>query len=86
MKQDNLYKRIESKKALSDQEINELVGIFGARCKGKTKTKLHHALSMVPAITPYGIYRRVHLNPIDYCAGQSYPDEIRTVRSLLIGA
>jgi hypothetical protein len=85
-KQDTLYDRICDDKELTEDEINELVKIFGHRCQQRTKKRLYYALLACPNMETYGIYRRVHLDPpISYCAGQSYPDEIRTVRQCLIG-
>jgi len=84
MRQDTLQNRISDGKGLDSSEIDQLVGVLGSRCSEHTKRKLHFALRCVPNIQAYGIYGRVMLNPVSYCAGQSYPDEIRTVRGLLI--
>ena len=86
MNQDTLSKRISAKKSLSESEIDSLVDILGKYCQARTKRILVHALSAVPDIKGYGIYERVQLTDgkAHYCAGQSYPDEIRTVRELLL--
>jgi len=84
--QDTLAKRISAQKPLTEDECNNLVDIFGAYCAQKTKTRLYWAFRAVPHVSSYGIYSRVHLTPEPgYCAGQSYPDEIRTVRKYILG-
>ena len=84
--QDTLARRISQKKPLTEAEQIALLDILGSHCQARTKRMLAGALSWVPNILNQGIYRRVHLSPrVSYCAGQSYPDEIRTVRKCLIG-
>ena len=83
--QDTLSRRISAGKELTESEQAQLLDIFGNRCREKTKRMIARALRCVPDIDNYGIYDRVHLEPPSYCAGQSYPDEIRTVRQCLIG-
>ncbi len=82
--QDTLSRRISAGKELTEAEQEKLLDIFGAYCQEKTKRMIARALRCVPDIPNYGIYDRVHLEPPSYCAGQSYPDEIRTVRKCLI--
>ncbi len=65
-----------------------LVALFGHRCRKETKERLHRRLSSPGLIQGHGIFHRVMFD-VDsqewsYCAGQSYPDEIRTVRELLL--
>lgn len=85
--QDTLSKRISQGKPLSEQERESALMILSKGCRSKTVNMLRYALSYVPNVPNYGIYDRVHISNgnVDYCAGQSYPDEIRTVRNLLIG-
>ena len=85
MRQDTLARRISDGKPLSDAEKEQLFDIFAKGCQSNTRAAVGRALDYVPHIPSYGIYDRVHLDPIGYCAGQSYPDEIRTVRNCLIG-
>lgn len=82
--QDTLSRRILNGQGLTEQEQEKLLEIFGNRCYAKTKRMIIRALRIVPNITNYGIFNRVHLNPPSYCVGQSYPDEIRVVRECLI--
>jgi hypothetical protein len=85
--QDTLSDRISAGVPLTDAQIKDLMEIFGKRCHQVTKNTLYYALCSVPNILNYGIFGRVHLyiGGASYCAGQSYPDEIRTVRKCLIG-
>lgn len=82
--QDTLSRRISNGQGLTKQEQEKLLEIFGNRCHARTKRMIIRMLRCVPDITNYGIFNRVHLNPPNYCAGQSYPDEIKTVRECLI--
>jgi hypothetical protein len=83
----SLLDRISARQPLSETEIESAVTIFGARCQPRKVYALRAALKNVPEIPSFGIYHRVHFEngQASYCAGQSYPDEIRTVRKLLAG-
>jgi hypothetical protein len=86
-KQDTLLGRIEEKRELTSREIDKCVKVLGSGCRWPTKRELRLVLGFVPDIRGHGIYGRVLFEDgrVDYCAGQSYPDEIRTVRNLLLG-
>lgn len=84
--QDSLSQRISNNQELTETEQAELYELLGAHAHAKTKEALSRALEHVPHVNSYGIYDRVLITPrVQYIAGQSYPDEIRTVRELLIG-
>lgn len=88
--QDSLGSRIDCGIELTESEISALVDLLGKRCKVRTKNRIKWALMGCPdSIENPGIFRRVLLHDsgilASYCAGQSYPDEIRTVRQCLIG-
>lgn len=88
--QDTLLDRIEAGIELTDEEIQALVDLLGKRCRMRNRNRIKWALMGCPDnIQSYAIYRRVLLHDdgilASYCAGQSYPDEIRTVRKCLIG-
>jgi hypothetical protein len=69
---------------LTEDELNALVSLLGARCHNKTKNRLFYAIKYNQEC--FAIYDRVWIRPdVEYCAGQSYPDEIRTIRDLLLG-
>ncbi len=83
---DSLSDRISRGQPLTDDEQSQLVDLLGKRCSAKTKAKLAFTLRCVPDIPNWGSYQRVHLEDgtASYCAGQSYPDEIRRLRKSLI--
>jgi len=85
--QDSLSHRISKKIDLTTAEQASLVALLGSGCRQKTKGKLASVARWVPDIKNYGIYERVVFEKggCGYIAGQSYPDEIRTVRELLLG-
>jgi len=87
--QDSLSKRITNKTPLTEAEIDAMVALFGARCKPRTKYQIRLAcLSVDENLRNRGIYERVLFNDhgqvVSYCAGQSYPDEIKSVRECLV--
>jgi hypothetical protein len=72
---------------LTDQEQASLAALLGKRCNKQTKSRLAYKLSLPLYIyRDYGIFRRVSFDngQAEYCAGQSYTDEIRTVRELIL--
>lgn len=86
MEQISLRAVISQKQKLSPEQQAALVELFGNRCLRRTKEQLARVLRWVPDMDNRGIYGRVLIEPrVSYCAGQSYPDEIRTVRDLLLG-
>jgi hypothetical protein len=86
MKQDTLKNRIYDGKQLTESEIESLVELLGKRCQARTINALRRSLKDITTIGLYGIYGRVVFTDGQsrYDAGQSYPDEIRTVRQLII--
>ena len=73
---------------LTEQEQASLAALLGKGCRARTKERLAYKLSLPLYIySDYGIYRRVSFDNgrAEYCAGQSYTDEIRTVRELILG-
>lgn len=84
--EDTLSKRIEQDKKLTESEIESGVKLLGAYCRARTKMSIRFALRCVPNVRNYGIFNRVEIEngEMSYCAGQSYTDEIRTVRGCLL--
>lgn len=76
------------KNELTESDISAILSIVGYRCREKTLRRLRSILTYGPrSIHPYGIFSRLTKLPDgswDYCAGQSYPDEIRTLRECII--
>ena len=72
---------------LTEAEQTSLAALLGKRCNAQTKSRLAYKLSLpLYLYSDYGIYRRVSFDngQAEYCAGQSYTDEIRTVRELIL--
>jgi len=86
IRQDSLETRISAGVGLSEEEANSLHALVSNRCRENTKRELRYAISYIPNIRSFGIYIRVLFRngQAEYCAGQSYPDEIRTVRECLL--
>ena len=87
MSQDTLKGRINYQNDLSETELDNMVLLLGHGCRAETKAKLYRRLRFVSLMPSYGIYDRVMIHDngnVSYCAGQSYPDEIRTVRKLIL--
>lgn len=84
--QDSLDTRISAKVGLSESESQSLLVVVGKGCRERTKLSLRRGIACVPDIRSYGIFSRVLFTDGEahYCAGQSYPDEIRTVRECLL--
>lgn len=73
---------------LTPDQRHDLFEILGKGCRADTKAKLSQALTNnCRYVRSCGILGRVHLTPrVQYVAGQSYPDEIRIVRQVVIAA
>jgi len=84
-RQDTLQNRIDAGVGLSDEDVAELVALLTQRCRPRTVNAVQWGLMSVPNTPNYGIYGRLikDKHGWGYCAGQSYPDEIRFVRELL---
>lgn len=92
--QDNLSNRIYDAKFnngpqhLANSEVYGLLEIISSRCRKDTKAKLHDMLLLpLSNWTDYGIYRRVTFvnGQVDYICGQSWTDEMRTLRECILG-
>lgn len=75
---------------LSDNARLSMLNLFTPRCREKTVTRLRSILQYsFSSLESYGIYGRVIYDPasdsFEYQGGQSYPNEIRTVRECLLG-
>lgn len=76
------------KTELTEQDIDSIVELLGYRCRVQTYNRLRARLKYSPSSVPvYGILERLTREESgrwEYCAGQSYPDEIRTVRNIIL--
>lgn len=89
MNQINLSHAIYGSYKLSEEDMDSLMLLLTSRCNPRTKHAVRTALMYLYGEKSHGIYERVIKDPKSgqwrYIAGQTYPDEIRTVRSLLRG-
>jgi hypothetical protein len=72
---------------LTEKDKAEIFEILSSRCRQKTKELLAKRLDKhLDLIPEYGILNRLikEKHGWNYCAGQSYPDEIRTVRKIIL--
>ena len=73
---------------LTEQDIDLIVELLGYRCRAQTYNRLRSRLKYSPSSVPtYGILERLTRDEAgrwEYCAGQSYTDEIRTVRNIIL--
>jgi len=85
-KQKTLDHYVSKKIDLSSEQIYWLIDLLGKGCRQDTKDRLERRLSLTSLMPNYGIYQRVFINKqtVEYCAGQSYPDEIRFIRQLIL--
>ena len=73
---------------LSEMDIQEILTIVAYRCRIKTHKRLESILKYSSSTLPgYGIFGRLikENGKWIYIAGQSYTDEIRAVRELMLG-
>ena len=74
---------------LSPGQQQALLALLGNKCRKETKEKLARRFALPLSLMPnYGIFIRVYLSynteGVHYCAGQSYTDEVRLVRKLVL--
>jgi len=73
---------------LTESDIDNLVTLLGKHCRLGTLQRLRSCLTYgASRIASYGILERLvkeENGAWSYCAGQSYPDEIRTIREIII--
>jgi hypothetical protein len=83
-----LSEMIDGGETLTEEQLTSLVRLLGKGCREKTKARLYSCLSHLSRLDNCGIFGRVNIegDEADYTAGQSYPDEIKTVRQAIIGA
>lgn len=91
--QDSLSNRIYAAKFengathLTETEQSALFCLISKRCRVNTKDKLSRRLELPLSLwKDYGIYRRVTFDNqgIDYICGQSWSDEMRTLRECVL--
>lgn len=89
MKQINLNHVISGEYKLTEEDVDSLLRLLTSKCNSRTKDAVRVALTSIREEKSYSIYDGIIRNPKPsywrYAASQSYPDEIRTIRSLLRG-
>lgn len=78
---------IDGRAKLNAQERESLFALLSTRCRAKTKAKLRARIDMLgPACINYGVYGRVLFrdNRAEYIAGQSWTEERRLLRRLIM--
>ncbi len=74
---------------LTDTQKAGIVGLLCKHCRRETVERIWRAVNdNCRKVKSCGIMQRVMLSEhgASYCAGQSYPDEIRVVRQVLIAS
>ena len=74
-------------RALSGLETENLISILTSGCRDKTRQRITSLITYSPnACKPYlsRFFIYVNTGRVSYCAGQSYPDEIRYIREQLM--
>lgn len=76
------------KMQLTESDIDAILAIIGKGCRDKTKNRLRSILTYAKSTIPaYGIFSRLYRDDTgmwEYCAGQSYADEIRILRESIL--
>jgi hypothetical protein len=76
--------------SLTDTQQTQILTIIGKRCRAETKDRLSRRLALPLSLWPsYGIFSRLILadgNDRDpyYICGQSWSDEMRTLRNCIL--
>jgi hypothetical protein len=76
------------KSNLSPDDIEQVLMIVAHRCRANTWRRLRSILTYgTSSMDSFGIYSRLikENGKWQYIAGQSYPDEIRTLRECMLG-
>lgn len=84
----NLYNAIDNNATLTDAQKAGLLSLVGKRCSQDTKDRLARALTVdLGDWENFGIFRRVDLSngEVSYICGQSWSDEMRTIRKCILG-
>jgi hypothetical protein len=74
--------------ALTEKQKDDILSFIGKGCRQATKDKLARRLELPLALwNSYGIYHRITLDDdgADYVCGQSWTDEMRTLRECFLG-
>jgi hypothetical protein len=90
---ENLYNLIHASKfeagtrELTKAQKTDIVSMVGKGCRANTKDRLSRVIDLPLSIwQKHGIYSRITLNEngADYICGQSWTDEMRTLRDCIL--
>lgn len=90
---ENLYNLIHASKfetgthELTESQKTDIVNMVGKGCRANTKERLARIIELPLSIwQKHGIYSRITLNAegAEYICGQSWPDEMRTLRDCIL--
>ena len=84
---DSYYRKANAINALNDKQREAFLSLIGKGCRKNTKEKLSLRLQVPLSLWKrYGIYSRVILtdNDVEYICGQSWNDEMRTLRECIL--
>lgn len=86
MKQISLSTYISENKPLSENDIDQIMVIVSHRCRIKTCQRLRFTLNHIHECKNYGIYSRLvkENGKWTYICGQSWNDEMRTLRECIL--
>ena len=75
------------REVLTEQDVDQLVCLITHRCRIATTNRIRSILTYSKLSSHhYGIFSRL-INDSkgwEYCAGQSYTDELRTIRQIIL--
>lgn len=80
----------DSQPTLTDHQQTEILSIIGKGCRAETKARLSRRLQLPLALFPsYGIFSRLIIADDSdrapyYICGQSWADEMQTLRKLIL--
>lgn len=86
-KQISLSTMLSDGTEITEGQIDGMVDLFGKHCMHNTKRRLRSILTYgFSSLSNWSIYQRVMFDgdEVSYYAGQSYPDEIRSIRQLIL--
>lgn len=84
---DAIYRKVDSIHALNEKQREAFLSLIGKGCRQSTKDKLDRRLQIPLSLWKrYGIFSRVILtdNDVEYICGQSWTDEMRTLRECIL--
>jgi hypothetical protein len=89
-KQSTLKYKLNNSVELSETEKESMYNLFSKGCRSNTKDTLYARIVKYPFIMKdfnCGIFERITFEDgiCQYCAGQDYPSEIKTIRQIILG-